>query len=100
LISKSEALLFDKLEHLYNVIIERQHYLSYRTYDGKYKKFLIEIDGKKWHMSNKSKANDKFKMQIAQNFGYQLIRIKLNSCKEIDTVLNKNKDLFDRIFKQ
>lgn len=51
-------------------------------------------------MSNKSKANDKFKMQIAQNFGYQLIRIKLNSCKEIDTVLNKNKDLFDRIFKQ
>ena len=98
--SESERLFLDQIETIYNIKIERQFCLHYRFFDGRYKNFLLEIDGKHWHTKRSAILRDKWKEMIAEKNGFKLYRIELNNRREIPIVLEKNKTLLEEIFNE
>lgn len=97
-VSKSETAFLDLLEKEFNVKIDRQFKIWGRSYDGKYKNVLLELDGAYWHSSIKQKKKDLKKTLSAMKNGYQLIRLELNDKKEIYKVLEENYSQLESIF--
>ena len=103
--SKCSTKFLDKLEMIFNCKIEREFPLRYgpnvnqvRYYDGRYKDYLFELDGKFFHRTNKQKSNDKFKERLAENNHFKLIRLPLNSTKDVDKVFAENSLILQEVF--
>jgi very-short-patch-repair endonuclease len=96
--SKSETVFLDKLEQIYNIKITRNFLIENRIFDGKYNDTIIEIDGEYWHNQKQAIINDEYKTSLVYKNNYKLLRIKLNSCKEIDNTLIKYKQELDKCF--
>ena len=87
--SKSATAFLNKIEHLFNIQIEREFELSHRYFDGRYKNHLIEIDSDYWHSSKKAHAIDTLKTQLAKDAGFKLIRVKVNDIKKVTPVIQQ-----------
>lgn len=96
--SKSEIEFLNILEQIYNIKIIRSFLLEDRIFDGKYNDIIIEIDGEYWHNQKRAIINDEYKTSLVYKNKYKLLRIKLNSCKEIDNTLIKYKSELDKCF--
>lgn len=88
-ISKSATAFLDKIEQKFNIKIEREFPIKYRYFDGKFKNYLIEVDGEYWHSDPDQKQIDEYKNQLAKGNGFKLIRCTVNNIKEIDSALSK-----------
>jgi very-short-patch-repair endonuclease len=93
-ISKTENIVLKKIENLFKIKIQRQFELDGKFYDGKYKKYLLEIDGVAWHSKPEQILNDELKNIIAKKNNYKLIRIRIPTIKSINVcLLSKHKIL-------
>ena len=88
-ISKSATSFLDKIEQYFNIHIEREFPIKYRYFDGRYKHFLIEVDGEYWHSDPNQKQIDTLKDTIARESGFTLIRCIVNNLKEVELSFNK-----------
>ena len=105
--SKCSTKFLDKIEMIFGCRIEREFEIRYgneankvRFYDGRYKDYLIELDGKWFHRTNEQKRNDKLKDVIATRHGFKILRLPLNSNKDVDVVFAQNIDKLREIFNE
>jgi very-short-patch-repair endonuclease len=96
--SQSEKFFLDVLESIYSIKIERQFMLGSRFYDGRFGTHLIEVDGLHWHSRPEDKRRDALKDRIAQKYGFQLHRIRLNRTADVPNALEQHKQVLDEIF--
>jgi len=96
-ISKIGKLLLDKLEKVLKITLVREHKVKDRFFDGYIPelKLLIESDGTYWHSTINAQKNDKYKEQLAQEFGYDLIRVKNDGTTDFDNAISKIKNYID-----
>jgi hypothetical protein len=97
-ISKSSKLFFDEIEKKFKIKIIREFFLDGRYFDGKYGDYLIEIDSQYWHSFDDRKIIDQIKNKIAVQNNYKILRIQLNSTRDINKTLDKNLNVFKEIF--
>ncbi len=102
--SKSETRFLDLLEIIYNIKFERQYPLLLDdmgfSYDGRYKNILIEIDGKYWHNKPHQIRNDELKSFVAIDNDFILLRININSIKQVEETILGCGILLDKYFLQ
>ena len=96
--SNSASLLFDQLEKIFDIKLEREHLLKDKLYDAKWKNYLFESDGSYWHSRDGAKENDEYKNKLAQENNYHLFRFKNNSIEDVKNIIDQNYDLFKSIF--
>jgi very-short-patch-repair endonuclease len=94
-VSKTETYFLDKLEEEFNIKIERQYKIKNKYYDGylEDRNLLIECDSDYWHSSARAKSNDRYKTKLAEENNLNLVRFKINSINNANSVLQSLKDL-------
>ena len=96
--SRNELRLFSELSSLFNEV-EENFVLENYKYDIYVKdiNLLIEYDGSHWHSQEKTVQNDLLKNNIADNNGFNLLRIReqgLTQIKDTDIVLDFSTDTY------
>ena len=81
-ISKSATKFLDIVEQELKITIQREFPITNRLFDGRYKNFLIEVDGSYWHRTKRQLANDKIKEGLAKQAGFTLLRIPVRRLNE------------------
>lgn len=97
-ISKTENIVLKKLEKIFQKKIIRQFQLENKYYDGKYKKYLIEVDGLQFHSKIDDLKNDIYKNKLAKKNGYKVIRLLIPSIKDINRIIQINYPILKEIF--
>ena len=105
--SKCSQKFLDKIEFVFGCRIEREYKLEYgfgrnevRYYDGRYKDYLIELDGSHFHRTKRQKRNDKLKNSVAEMCQFKLLRLPLDSSADVDRVFAENLTLLQEIFEE
>ncbi len=76
--SRLSTHILNEIEKQLGIKIEREFWIDGKSFDGRWKKMLIEIDGVYWHSLPRVKENDELKNQIAEKYGFRLHRIQTN----------------------
>lgn len=96
--SKSEIYFGKRIKDTYNINLTSSKWIEGRCFDYNYKNYLFELDGERWHRLSYQMENDNLKNKIAERNGYTLYRFKLNRIRDVDNLIEQNKNIFDKIF--
>lgn len=85
------TILLDRVDLLLDAPMQREYPLKGKFFDGyiPHLHLLIESDGTYWHSSADVLQNDRNKTQIARKFNLTLVRVRVNTLKDIPKAINK-----------
>jgi hypothetical protein len=98
--SKPEIHFGIRIKDIYGINLKSSKWIEGRCFDYEYHNYLFELDGDRWHRLPYQIANDKLKNDIAKRNNYILYRFRLNRVKDVDSLIEQNKELLENIFKE